>query len=651
MTGPSPTQKLHANLEYLRERGASPERIHQEIAKFKASQDQISANERKLSGIEKVAAVGSELGSGATFGLLDEAVGLFDKDAKNEQRFLQHQLAEENPKTAFAANVAGSFATPGSFFKAAPKAAGIGRKVFSVLREGAAQGAAAGVGNNEGGLGERVQAGLKGAGWGTVAAGALGGAGKVISGSVRKGAEALGLTAPSLEELVSKIANEDIAKARLKLEQFKQRRLDTEATVADVLPQGEGALRASATANREVRKRVDQDLRQRSNRLANLAEERFSEHTGTLSESADKTVAGMNSDAAQRARPLYDAAKNEAAAAPHVDRIPASRRAEMEAMGIPPSKIPTADAVDDALALPYVQQRIGQLKSAPRSRFAKLPDDHHELLDQVYKDIGKQIRSLDRKDWALKDDLIQQRGVLADAITSRAPTYKDALNTFAGDMSHRDAYLMGHQHAPSDVIPDEIASLDAATVPNYKQGKAQALRRDVPNLDVGEHARFQDVLAPIATKEKAAVFRATFGDKAYREYVRDLLGMAELQKMKGGAGESTTIDKMMEQLQAGGDPHQIAMAVADLVRGNPARAIARAAPLKVLDNLRHSRVAKTNADFLLRRGEPDVTRSLDEIVTMRDAAQRSSGRSYRGQPGRRVVNAAARIVGSSQGRP
>lgn len=659
MTGPTPIQKLHANLDYLRSRGASRERIQQEIEKFRASQNQISANERKLSGAEKVAGLASKAGSGATFGLLDEAVGLFDEDAKNEQRFLQKQISEEMPKTAFAAEVAGSLATPGSFLKAAPKAASIGVKTAKALGEGAIQGGLAGVGNAEGSLENRIRAGVKGATIGSVAAGALGGVGKVIGASVRKGREALGLTAPSIEELVSRVPNEDVARAKLALEEFRQRGLGPEVTVADVLPQGEGALRASAVANRQVRSKVDQELRERSNRLSNLAEERFSQHTGTRPQSVENRVEEITQQARDKARPFYEAAEQEAEAAGTKPRMSASQREELARAGVPADKLPAQDPIDEALALPYVQQRIQQLKSAPRSRFTKLPDDSHAVLDQVYKDIGDKIRNLGDKarksglsdaEHSLRQDLIQQRSVLADAIISRSKSYEPALSEFAGEMALKDAYVRGAEKAPSDVIPSEIAELGSdAERSLYKEGKAQSLRRDRPNLDVGEYARFQDVLAPIATAEKAAVFKATFGDKAYREYVRDLLSMAKLQRMKGGAGESTTVDKLMEQLQAGGDPHNIAMAVADLVKGNPARAVARAAPLKVLDNLRNSRTAQANADFLLRRGEPEVQRSLDEIIRMRGSAQRSGGRSYRGRAGRRAADVTARIVGGHAG--
>jgi hypothetical protein len=564
------------------------------------------------------------MGSGATFGLLDEAVGLFDEDAKNEQRFLQEQFSEENPKTAFASEVLGSIATPGSIFKAAPKAAGVVRKAGTMLAEGAAQGGLAGFGNAEGSLEDRLAATGRGATVGSVAAGVIGGATRGGARLYQRAGEGLGLKAPTLDELVSKIPDDDIATARANLSRLKGRNLAHEATVADVLPQGEGALRQAAVAGgREVRKNVDTNLRQRMNRLANEADDRFSDYSGTQRQSARKSIEDLNEEAGARAKPMYEAAEEEAATFKFADDA------------APEFKI------GDAIQLPYVQQRVAQLKGAPRSRWAKAADDDHKLLDQVYKDIGQEIRSLPREKWSLKQDLIQQRALLAEAMTVRAPSYKKALSEFADPMGRRDAYEMGSKRAPADIIPSEMKGLDAAEVAAFKEGKAQLLRQDVPNLDIGEMARFQDVLAPIASREKAAVFKATFGDKAYKEYVTDLLEMAGLQRMKAGAGESTTIDKALEQLNA--EPEAIAGMIQSLLSGNPVGAITQAVPLKALDRLRNNKTAKVNADFLLRRGEPEVRRSLDELVTMRVKNNATGPRQ------RSAAGVSARVVGANFG--
>lgn len=648
---PTAYQKLEANLAYLRGRNAPKERIKAEIEKFRASQNRVSANERKLSGVEKVAAVGSKLGAGATFGLLDEAVGLFDEDAKNEQRFLQKQLSEENPGVAFGAEVLGSIAMPGSIFKAAPKAAGLARKAGTVLAEGAAQGGIAGMGAAEGGLEERIKGFGKGASAGAIGAGVLGGAARAASGTARRAGEAFGLVAPKLDELMSRVADEDVLSAHRKLGEYSSRRLGDEVTVADVLPQGEGALRQAATTNREVRKRVDKELRERMNRLSTKGDERFSEYTRTQPKSGRKSVEELNEEASMRAQPFYKAAADEAKAVPPKERLTAAQRKEMEAMGVPGDKVPS-DEIDEALSLPYVQQRIDQLRRAPRSKFKDLAHDDHAMLDQVYKDIGRQIRSLDRKDWALKQDLITQRAVLAEAITSRAPSYRKALSEFADPQARREAYELGAKREPSDIIPSQMKDLAPDEASAFREGKAQSLRRDVPNLEIGEYARFNDVLAPIATREKAEVFKQTFGQDAYNEYVKDLLAMAGLQRMKAGAGESTTVDKLLEQLQS--EPEAIVGMVGQLLRGNPMAAIAQFQPSGVwgraIDKLRNNRSASTNADFLLRRGEDQVRKSLDEILAMRNAAQQPGARSYRGQKGRRILGVTARVAGGSAGR-
>lgn len=634
--GKTANQKMLENVRALRAQGAPPERIKREIERWQPEIEAESAAERKLSGVEKVAAVGSKMGSGATFGLLDEAVGLFDEDAKNEQRFLQKQLSEENPKTAFAAEIAGSIATPGSIFKAAPKAAGMARKAGMMLAEGAAQGGIAGFGNAEGSLEDRIGATAKGATVGSVAAGVIGGVTRGGSRIYNRAAEGMGLKAPTLDELVSKIPDDDIASARANLSRLKGRNLAHEATVADVLPQGEGALRQAATAGgREVRKDVDAQLRQRMNRLANEADDRFSLHSGTTRQSGEMARAERLKKAQDEARPLYDQSRNEAGA-----YDPATEAPDF--------------TMPEVLNRPRIKSAVRRVVADDPERFGgdvfADPKLSHDVLDQAYKDMGEEIRYIQSKVQAKTASATERRQVrrmirdrdhLKKAIAVRSPSYPKALDKYAGEIAHRDAYNVGAKPAPADMIPEQMAALEPATVPDFKQGKAELLRGPVPNRDIGEFARFQDVLKPIATREGAETFKATFGDNAYREYVADLLEMAGLQKMKAGAGESQTVDKLMEQLNA--EPEAIVGMVQSLLSGNPGAALTQAVPMKVLDRLRNNKTAKVNAEFLLRRGEPDVTRSLDELVAMRSAAQKPGPRR------RSAAGVSARVVGSQFG--
>lgn len=661
MTGPRPektvAQKMRENLAYLRSKGASRERIQQEIDRWDAELQQESANERKLSGAEKVAAVGSKMGSGATFGLLDEAVGLFDKDAKNEQRFLQKQLEEENPGVALGAEVLGGLAMPGSFLstparlaKTATTAAKIGRaaKVAgTVIGEGAIQGGLSGAGNAEGSLEDRLEGAMQGGIAGGATAGLISGVGRGVR--VARGAAAArrGVHTPTLDELVLKTPDEDIAAGKQRYAELQARKLGSEATVADVLPQGEAALRAQATASKGTRSKVDATLRDRSNRLANMADDRLSEHTGTERMSGAKGRAERLKNAQEEAAPLYEQSRQEAAA---YDMTSAE----------PDFTTPVV------LQRPRIAQAVKRVIRDDPERFGgdifSDPKISHDVFDQAYKDMGEEIRYLQSKVKAKTATASERRSVkrmirdrehLKTAISVRSETYPKALDKYAGEIAHRDAFDMGGKNTPADMIPDEMAVIDPATVPDYKQGKVGTLRANIPNADLGEFARFSDVLAPVANREKAEIFKATFGEKAYKEYLADLLEMAKLQRMKAGAGESTTVDKLIEQMQANPDLLQIA---GELAQGNFMGAAQRGLLSTGMDRLLSSQKnASKNADFLLRSGD-DVPKTLEEMVGLRTAAQkpmRGTVRQLRGRDGGyagRGSNVAARTVGGIFGR-
>lgn len=642
MAEPTPYQKLAANLAHLRKRGASPERQKQEIEKFKLSQDAKTKAERALSGIEKVGATLSKGLSGATFGLHDEAMGLFDKGTKDEQRIAMKQLEEDNPALAFGAELAGAIATPGSFLKAAPRAAHWGVKAATMLGEGALQGAASAFGNAEGNVEERFDETRTGAGMGAGAAGVVGGlvkGGGRVAGRV---ADRFGMKAPKLERTMERIADqtpdEDIAAARQRMAVLGDRKLGHEMMVADVLPQGEGALRQAATSNKTVRKSVDAELKGRNNRLANLADDRLLEHTGASGESVDKTLAGMRKSAQDKSRPFYDAAQKEADAFPKKERLAPEQYEELAGLG---GKVPDGDPIDAALALPFVRNNIRRVKAA--EKFKALPDDDHQVLGELYKEIGEDIRLLQEKRLARNmttterrelGDLIAQRGKLAEGIEFRAPTHKTARGEYAGDASAGRAFERGakSRDVPADMIPDEIATLDAPNQPFYKRGAAETFRSDVPASELGDLARFQSVLKNLSTKEDVSRFRALYGDDTLKSYLGQIMEMARLQGMKAGGGESTTVDKLMEQMQAEPDA-AIAGMVGQLLRGNPMAAIANAAPQgmigKTLDNLRRSKSAEQNADFLMQRGSDKVEAALDLVERLRREGKLPANRNWK----------------------
>lgn len=606
---PGPAGKMLANIRHLRKSGAGEDRIKQEIAYWAPRIADVSKKERALNPAERLAAAGSLMGSGATLGTLDEIVGLFDEDTKQEQRVLQKQIREDEPVDSFGFEVVGSLANPLRFVKTAAKAAPWIEKVGRVMAEGAVQGGIAGGANAEGGLVERIEGVGKGVATGSVAAGVLGGALKAAGATVGRAAERFGLRPRNpertMEEIAERIPDEDVAAARGKLSELSGRRLADETTVADVLPQGEGALRQAATSNRAVRKQVDEELRQRSNRLSNRAEERFSEYTGTQRQSAQRSIEDLVAEQREAARPLY-------------------RQAAEEAYAFDAAPVPAVtEKLKRAIELPFVQKEIARMRTGQRAKWTDRFDDDFELLDTVYKKIGYKIRKLstggkmtpDEVD--LYDDLVMQRGELREALVARSPTYGKALGTFADDASGIEAFKRGADPStPADVIPSEMAALDAGEAALYREGKAGSLRPKTSNPDLGEFARFRDVLDVFSDPERAAKFRATFGPEKYREYLKDLLSMAGLQRMRGGAGESTTVDKLVEQLEA--DPERVAGLVKSLIGGNPLDIMAQASRFdKVIGRLGRSRAGQEQADFLLQRGDDKVKAALDLVERLR----------------------------------
>lgn len=674
--GPPPTR---AQPRRSRPSAAAPAAARSTFSPQSTAASPTEIDDRKLladalSPAESVAAIGSTLASGASFGLFDDLADRFSEGEGETQRYLQKQLRRDHPAVSVGAELAGAFAVPGSVFKAAPRSASFLRKAGTMLAEGAAQGGVAGAGNAEGsfrtreGLASRARGAVHGAAAGAATAGFVGGAASAGEHGFQRLGEMTGLTAPPLRDLLTgRTSRADVAAGRARLSTLASRGLGDETTVADVLPQGEGALRQAATSNRSVRKTVDTELRSRSNRLATAADDRLSAVTGTQRRSVRRTVADLRTEAQTKAEPLYKSAEEEASQFDVANPPPAPRKASalVDAQGNPlrtpeePAN-PVRAQLEQATALPYVRQRIAQLKADPRSTFAKSRDDDHALLDQVYKDVGDRIRGLGDKaqksglndaERSLYEDLIGQRTTLRDAMVARAPSYGTALSTYAGDAASWRAFEQGNRTAklPADAIPSELAKVDAAEQPFFKEGAAQALRsQDVPTPELGEHARFSDVLKPIATRERADRFKALYGEDTFREYLRDLVEMAGLQRMRAGGGESTTTDKLIEQMTA--DPDAILGLFRSMFKGDAIGAISQAGrATRPLDRLRNSKAGKENADFLLRRGEQDVSAALDEIDALHAAAEESRRIGLRDRGRGRGRNAAAREAGAVTG--
>ena len=165
------------------------------------SMERIADRVQTLESIPDVAsAIAVNIGQGITYGLLDDAVRLFGKGAgavlgegspaarglMEEADMLsgiQERSREFRPKTAFASELLGGLGAPGFSQLAAVRTGGTAKLIGKGILAGAVEGGAAGFGEAEGDLMDRLGATAFGAGAGAL----LMGAGAAATGTTRAG--------------------------------------------------------------------------------------------------------------------------------------------------------------------------------------------------------------------------------------------------------------------------------------------------------------------------------------------------------------------------------------------------------------------------------------------------------------------------------
>jgi hypothetical protein len=141
------------------------------------------------------------------------------RDVQGLERESQKAFAEENPKTAFAAEIAGGVATGGvgaakiagaKVFQGAKTVAGrVTQKLSAQAASAAPIGAAFGAGVSEGGVGERIKGAAKGAAIAAVASPVLAG----VAGTVSRGVKGLTSLFKSSETKAFNRASQQVARA------------------------------------------------------------------------------------------------------------------------------------------------------------------------------------------------------------------------------------------------------------------------------------------------------------------------------------------------------------------------------------------------------------------------------------------------------
>lgn len=199
--------------------------------------------------------------NGATFGGLDEAVGLFSDEAGEAVRMATEAGREAHPGIAFAGELAGGVAVPGLGSAGTIKRGGsLVRAAGRGAAVGAVEGGLSGGLNSEGNVVDRIGDIAVGAGLGTVIGGAAGGVGQGVSNVARRGVDSVAEEAATVAQTQAGRQPGGIEKVLEDLSDLQSRQ--PEAVLAD-LPGMRQLARATATRSNAARRLADSTLEPR----------------------------------------------------------------------------------------------------------------------------------------------------------------------------------------------------------------------------------------------------------------------------------------------------------------------------------------------------------------------------------------------------
>lgn len=553
---------------------------------------------------------------GGSFGISDEAMAGLDAVTggnynPDKYRRVNEEFAEENPKAAFAAQLAGGIGTGGvgaAKVLGSQVVKGMGRmgKAAATTGVGGVEGAIAGAGYAK--EGER----LEGMGWGsvmgagtgaTLPAGAL--AGKAVwdygLGQLMRvaGDRLAGASTVAGREVMRAL---DDAGLTLNQAISRLRALGKDSTLSDIIPQlGETAASVGGRATNAAERVYNQRVAGQADRVADKIDELLT-NVGMFSEGAKVT--------ARRAAQAKSAYKEAYEATPRL----------------------YSNAITDLLDNPVVKAAIRKAKRVPK--YKDLPDNSMEILDQVYKQIGKKAhRSGDYLDGLLAKDL-------RAAIVAESPAYERALIKFADDSLVLDAMEEGKKlfRLRPEQIKKTMAELGETEAEAFRVGGADAIKDKI--LSAPDAA---DVVKRIFGSPKSrAQIRNIFPDRrSYRAFELEM--KREALKAKTAArvlANSATARRQAGQAHLGDAPGG---AVHDLITGHPFRAAgkavggiiqkAKAPNRKAADELAsvlYNRDMVDNWDYLVRLGNkykpnpqlPKTTQALANALMGGAAVQR-----------------------------
>lgn len=547
--------------------------------------DWVSVGSQKPSGVGSyVDNIVRQVAKGATFGFADEiAAGMNSlvgkksyEEALADERRRDKALEEESPVAATAANVAGGIAgtiAGGGLLgttKAGAQAVKAISKAPAVVRGaaiGGATGGLTGFGTGEGGLGERAESAVEGAGIGGIFGAAAPKIATLAGAGLRKVGQSIsdrvGQEGAAARKLAEKMAQDDVSVGQIDARLLA---LGPKATIADAAGPNVRVL-AEAAANQPgvaltmAEKSLEGRMGAQGQRIVDSARKAL----GARGEYY-KTVEDLTELQKKSAAPFYDAAYK-------VDFIDSDTLRSLADRPSVKSALPRAMRIareegEDPIAIGLDFDQAGSVIFT-KSPSAKTWDYVKRGLDDVVetfrdKQTGRLV--LDTEGNAIN----KTRAALVSELKDLNPDYKTALELYAGPSKLKDAMARGRDFAKGDaeVTGQIIKRLSPSERDFFREGVLREIERVVDSQADGANKARKMLSVP---KFRDAMQEAFPSRAAYLKFLSTLTAENKMAVTRNEVlRNSATARRLAAQADMNADVPGI---VTELAQGRPVGAV------------------------------------------------------------------------------
>ena len=185
----------------------------------------------------------------------------------------------------------------------------------------------------------------------------------------------------------------------------------------------------------------------------------------------------------------------------------------------------SSESIKELMENPTIKSLIKKIKQVPG--YKDLPDNHPEVLDEVYKFVGKRARNPGDNQY-LNQKLANN---LREAMVEENPAYGKALQQFSDDMGLEDALKLGRNFLKENPkrITDLLDNMSGAEKTEYLTGVADAL---IEKIEKGVRGRDRTTALFGSPRQEKQLERLFPSRKNFLEFKKEILREAEFAETK-----------------------------------------------------------------------------------------------------------------------